>query len=60
MVLQVHDEVVLEVPQEELEEAYTLTRGVMENAYGLSVPLKVDVEVGENWFDMKPIPERGE
>ena len=53
MVLQVHDEVVLEVPKAELEEAHALTHEVMENAYTLSVPLKVDIEVGENWLDME-------
>jgi DNA polymerase-1 len=55
MVLQVHDEVVLEVPQAELKAVATLTRDVMENAYDLCVPLKVDVEVGENWYDMRPV-----
>jgi DNA polymerase-1 len=54
MVLQVHDEVVLEVPKKELDEAVQLVCQVMENAYPLSVPLKVDVEVGENWLDMDP------
>ncbi|MBN1583186.1 MAG: DNA polymerase I [Anaerolineae bacterium] len=52
MVLQVHDEVVLEVPRDEVDEVVALTCQVMESAYELSVPLKVDVEVGENWFDM--------
>ncbi|MBN1639665.1 MAG: DNA polymerase I [Anaerolineae bacterium] len=55
MVLQVHDEVVLEVPQEEIEEVAALTRDVMEHAYALSVPLRVDMEVGANWFDMQPV-----
>ena len=55
MVLQVHDEVVLEVPKNELDEVSALTREEMEHAYKLDVPLKVDAEVGENWFDMHPI-----
>jgi DNA polymerase-1 len=55
MVLQVHDEVVLEVPKDELDEVSALTRAVMEQAYKLDVPLKVDAEVGENWFDMHGI-----
>jgi DNA polymerase-1 len=55
MVLQVHDEVVLEVPKNELETVSTLTREVMEQAYTLDIPLKVDAEVGENWFDMHDI-----
>jgi DNA polymerase-1 len=57
MVLQVHDEVVLEVPREELDVVAALVREVMEGAYALSVPLKVDMEVGENWLDMKAIKE---
>ena len=55
MILQVHDEVVLEVPREELDNAVTLTRQVMEGAYALSVPLKVDIEVGEDWYDMRSL-----
>ncbi|MBL7202533.1 MAG: DNA polymerase I [Anaerolineae bacterium] len=55
MVLQVHDEVVLEVPQSELDQVVALTREVMEGAYALDVPLKVDIEVGENWYDMGPM-----
>jgi DNA polymerase-1 len=55
MVLQVHDEVVLEVPPEELDRVAALTRSIMEGAYALSVPLKVDMEVGPNWYDMRPV-----
>jgi DNA polymerase-1 len=55
MVLQVHDEVVLEVPADELEKVIEATRTEMENAYQLSVPLKVDIEFGEDWYDMKSI-----
>jgi DNA polymerase-1 len=54
MVLQVHDELVLEVPDEELEAAIPLVREVMSNAFQLAVPLKVDVEVGTNWLEMVP------
>jgi DNA polymerase-1 len=55
VVLQVHDELVLEVPKSEVNEVFALTRNVMQNAYPLSVPLKVEVEVGENWLDMVPM-----
>ena len=55
MILQVHDEVVLQVPKPELDEVSALTREVMEQAYTLDIPLKVDAEVGENWFDMHEI-----
>ncbi len=54
MVLQVHDELVLEVPDEELEATIPLVREVMSNAIQLAVPLKVDVEVGKNWLEMVP------
>ena len=49
MLLQVHDELVLETPPEEQSEVAALVREVMQNAYQLAVPLKVDVEAGPNW-----------
>jgi DNA polymerase-1 len=48
----VHDELVLEAPEDEVLEAAELTRKVMREAYPLKVPLKVDVETGANWLDM--------
>lgn len=51
MILQVHDELVLEVPEEELEQTKTLVREAMEGAMALSVPLKVDMGVGKNWAE---------
>ncbi|MGQ9467103.1 MAG: DNA polymerase I [Anaerolineae bacterium] len=53
MILQVHDELVLEVPQEELPVVAPLVREMMESAYPLRVPLKVDLSVGTNWGEMK-------
>lgn len=53
MLLQVHDELVLELPPEELGEVTALVREVMCDAYELDVPLKVDVEVGPNWYDLE-------
>jgi len=53
MILQVHDELVLEVPQEELTPVARLVRSVMENAMALDAPLKVDLAAGENWEEMK-------
>lgn len=53
MILQVHDELVLEVPQEELPVVTPLVREMMESAYPLRVPLKVDFSVGANWGEMK-------
>lgn len=55
MLLQVHDELVLEVPNEEVESIAELICDVMENAYTLDVPLKVDVEAGPNWYDLTDI-----
>jgi DNA polymerase-1 len=52
MLLQVHDEVVLEVPEDEEAATSQLVREAMEGATALDVPLKVDVEVGTNWLDM--------
>jgi len=53
MVLQVHDELVLEVPDEELEQVTALVVDTMENAYKLDVRLKVDVAMAKNWMEMK-------
>ena len=53
MLLQVHDELVFDVPKEEIETLSALVRDIMENTYRLSVPLKVDIEYGENWFEAK-------
>jgi len=55
LLLQVHDELVLEAPQAELEGVVKLTRTIMANAFELRVPLKVDVEVGQNWLDMRKV-----
>jgi DNA polymerase-1 len=52
MLLQVHDELVLEAPDEEVETLVPLVREVMAGAFELAVPLKVDVEVGQNWLEM--------
>lgn len=59
MILQVHDELVLEAPRDERDAVAARTRGIMENAYRLRVPLKVDIEYGTNWRDLTPIPQHG-
>ncbi|MBF0215254.1 MAG: DNA polymerase I, partial [Magnetococcales bacterium] len=51
LILQVHDELVLEVPEAELEIAQALTREAMEQAMTLSVPLRVDMGIGKNWAE---------
>ena len=52
MILQVHDELLFEVPKEEFEEMKQLVPGIMSTALELSVPLKVDVKSGQNWGEM--------
>ncbi len=53
MLLQVHDELIFEVHPEEKEILATLVREVMESALQLKVPLKVDLNIGENWYQAK-------
>ena len=53
MLLQVHDELIFEVPETEVEEMSQLVPKIMSTALELSVPLKVDVKVGTNWGEME-------
>jgi DNA polymerase-1 len=53
IVLQVHDEIVLEVPPDELDEVRTLTIDTMHDAFDLRVPLEVNIAVGNTWADAK-------
>ena len=53
MILQVHDELIFDVPNNELDEVKELIRDTMENIYKLSVPLKVGIEYGKNWYEAK-------
>ncbi|MEA5581540.1 DNA polymerase I [Nodularia harveyana UHCC-0300] len=53
LLLQVHDELVFEVPPQEWEELQPQIKSVMENAVSLSVPLLVDVRAGDNWMETK-------
>lgn len=55
LLLQVHDELVLETPKEELETAAALVKREMENVYPLDVPLLVEVSYGLNWRDVTHI-----
>jgi DNA polymerase-1 len=54
MILTVHDELLFESPRDEVDAAAAVVRERMENAVTLSVPLTVDVGIGENWRDAKP------
>lgn len=58
MLLQVHDELLLQVAPEDLEKVACLLKEEMENAYTLSVPMTVECKVGPNWYDMRPFPEK--
>ena len=53
LLLQVHDELVLESPAEEIDEVKLLVRSEMENVIALQVPLIVDIGTGDNWRDAK-------
>lgn len=55
MLLQVHDELILEVPQSELTQTAKLVKQVMENAYPLDIPLTTDARSGANWGELKPL-----
>ncbi|WP_453994502.1 DNA polymerase I [Bacillus nitroreducens] len=53
LLLQVHDELIFEAPEEEIEILKRIVPEVMENAISLKVPLKVDYEYGKTWYDAK-------
>ena len=53
MLVQVHDELVFSVPKNELEVTKELVTNIMENTYTLLVPLKVESDIGDNWYDAK-------
>lgn len=55
MLLQVHDELVFEVPQAEVEALAALVKREMERAMELQVPLKVEVKAGPNWYAMEKV-----
>ena len=53
MLIQVHDELVFNVLNDELDIVKEIVQRIMENTYQLNVPLKVDIEVGKDWYDAK-------
>lgn len=55
MVLQVHDELIFDAPEAEIEPLIVLVRDCMQNALTLDVPLVVDIKLGPNWYEAKPI-----
>ncbi len=53
LLLQVHDEVVVEAPDADIKKVTKFIKDTMENIYKLKVPIKVDIESGNNWGDLK-------
>ena len=53
MILQVHDELIFEVPLDEVSEMESLIKEKMENVVELRIPLKVDLNTATNWYDLK-------
>ena len=51
LILQIHDELVFEVPKDEAEEMTSLVREEMEGVMKLYIPLKVDIGIGKNWAE---------
>ena len=53
VILQVHDELIFEVPSNEAQEMQVLVPNIMASAMKLDVPLKIDIKVGTNWGDLQ-------
>ena len=53
MLLQVHDELIFNVLNDELDVVKQIVKQIMENTYKLEVPLVVDIEYGSNWYEAK-------
>lgn len=51
LILQVHDELLIETYIDEIEEVKTLMKDIMENSIKLDIPLRVDLKLGDNWYD---------
>jgi len=58
MLLQVHDELLFEVPRDEVERLAAVVRETMESALPLDVPLTVDIKVGDDWESMTPLTRK--
>jgi len=54
LLMQVHDELLVEVPEKEVDQVSKILKHEMETAVSLDVPLVADVGVGDNWMDAKP------
>ena len=49
--MQVHDELVLEVPEDEVNTVKSIVKSAMEQALSLKVPIAIDIGVGKNWYE---------
>ncbi|MGQ9498428.1 MAG: DNA polymerase, partial [Desulfotomaculales bacterium] len=59
MVLQVHDELIFDVPRKEFHEVAALVKREMEGAVRLNVPLLVELKAGSNWYDVQHVNTNG-
>jgi DNA polymerase-1 len=55
LVLQVHDELLFEVPKDQVEDTAKRVKNIMENVFTLSVPIQTEAKVGSNWGEMKKL-----
>jgi DNA polymerase-1 len=53
MLLQIHDELLFEVPEQEVTEMKSLVGDLMPRAFELCVPVKIDIKLGKNWAEMR-------
>ncbi|WP_313756297.1 DNA polymerase I [Tissierella sp.] len=53
LILQIHDELIIETQKNEVEEVKDMMKNIMENSIKLNVPLIVDLEIGDSWYDTK-------
>ena len=53
ILLQVHDELILNVKNNEVDKVKKIVKEIMENTYKLNVPLKVEIETGKDWYEAK-------
>ena len=53
ILLQVHDELIINVKNNELDKVKKIVKDIMENTFELKVPLKVEIEIGDNWYEAK-------
>ena len=51
LILQVHDELLIETSVDEIDEVKALMKDIMENSIKLDIPVKVDLKLGDNWYD---------